>query len=974
MKNLRPAYSGGVSTAILETVEHFQYNANKEMLVATRPIETTLNSFYLGGQHKISSGGENVFFENLGSDVNWYPMWGGIKDQSVAANKDSTGIIAPSSRVYSDALIEVEPDGAADTSGAVEYHTHTTLTGNFSVHTKEIIVEQDIAPTDYVFYSVHEGDHTDEMYTQTITGLTLSAGDTFVWNFNHPLENHSGQEIHGVIEVSTSGRDGPRTPLQARRSASAPTEPYFKLHLRTFTDEAIQHSGNSPWSRVGTTISPANAGDGVGVGTSDMSTSLGNSRLKVKSKEPSFNAFAVESSLNQDLLWVRQSTDGDSSIHLFDKTETQTVLFTTDTAVSYDNSGGNFGIGTDDPIRRLDVRYGLKTIDGVVATFGSTDGDPIALNIGKTGSATAAERGMWIDATESGVSDDRPLTLQRYGGDVGIGTDSPQVKLDVYKNDALVTPMFSLEQDGGGDASMRFILTGERAFTMGVDNSDNNFKIGIDANDVGVNPFFTIEDLTGNVGVGIVPTSKFHVEVPYNTSNDFNLGVKHSWSGGDRYVTHGILDGNLRYGMFGRGSSLVDHRIWTIDTWNGGGGSLDLDFHRWYCSGELGMILRNGMVKIGSNLSDMIGPTHTLEVVGDGMIHGYLKLDSTLIMPDSNPILWGDGSVSILANSDIADEYWKVQIGGTTRLLLDSGGAEIAGDAIISGNVQANGNGTDFSNFCAGGGAGDSLTIGGNNILIGRNSGYLLTNDQQNILIGSYAGYDTTAMSYSVGIGHNVLRDASGAIRTTAVGYGAGESAACRDGVYLGYLAGQYETQNNKLWISNDTNNLIEGDFFSQWVKVHGDLEVTDKIGIGIPEPSQKVHIWENSVNPVGMAIQNSGTGDPILQFKTSTSTYVMGIDNDNGDIFKIDVGSDIGVVPALSIDLNRNVGIGVDLPDEKLEVNGTIKAAQNVLCGTYFYLGDPDTDGSGRIFMSGGTMMFEHRSAGLWAAIGGFG
>ena len=86
----------------IETLSHFRYDEEQDQLIGDRAIETTLNSLFLGEQHKMSSGAENIFFTNLGNETNFYPMWGGLKDQSVAANQGADGFIPPSGRVYSD--------------------------------------------------------------------------------------------------------------------------------------------------------------------------------------------------------------------------------------------------------------------------------------------------------------------------------------------------------------------------------------------------------------------------------------------------------------------------------------------------------------------------------------------------------------------------------------------------------------------------------------------------------------------------------------------------------------------------------------------------------------------------------------------------------------------------------------------------------------------------------------------------------
>ena len=109
-------------------------------------------------------------------------------------------------------------------------------------------------------------------------------------------------------------------------------------------------------------------GGSFGIGTSDMSTSLGDSRLKVVSPQTSFNAFAVENSIGQDLLWVRESADSDGSIHIFDKTQRQTILLTSDEAVSYIEYG-NFGVGTNNPLDTFTVggEIGIRPLTGTAS-------------------------------------------------------------------------------------------------------------------------------------------------------------------------------------------------------------------------------------------------------------------------------------------------------------------------------------------------------------------------------------------------------------------------------------------------------------------------------------------------------------------------------------------------------------------------------------------------------------------------------
>lgn len=73
------------------------YNETTDRVVSSKALETTLNSFYLRDQHKVSSGAENAFFTNRGSDIDFFPCWQGLRDQSLVANQDISGILKPTS-------------------------------------------------------------------------------------------------------------------------------------------------------------------------------------------------------------------------------------------------------------------------------------------------------------------------------------------------------------------------------------------------------------------------------------------------------------------------------------------------------------------------------------------------------------------------------------------------------------------------------------------------------------------------------------------------------------------------------------------------------------------------------------------------------------------------------------------------------------------------------------------------------------
>ena len=110
-------------------------------------------------------------------------------------------------------------------------------------------------------------------------------------------------------------------------------------------------------------------------------------------------------------------------------------------------------------------------------------------------------------------------------------------------------------------------------------------------------------------------------------------------------------------------------------------------------------------------------------------------------------------------------------------------------------------NTTGSTNSFFGNSSGGQNTIGNNNVAMGR--GALLSNQtgNNNVAIGTNAAFGSTGQSIS-------------------------------GGVFIGYEAGQLESNDNRLYIANsDTNNpLIYGEFDTNLLRVNGTLDVTQDV------------------------------------------------------------------------------------------------------------------------------------------------
>ena len=237
-----------ITAAEIETLSHFEYDASQDQLVADRAIETTLNSLFLGEQHKMSSGSENIFFTNLTSDINFFPMWGGLKDQSIVANQGSDGYIAPSGRVYTD-MFSLPLGGSPVAATAIGYsgdnYFGINIAGLGITTVAAEAVDQSLVRLDYKI-SIN----SRQVYKQTLpenavrAANTIAAGDTIEWFFDHPVDVRAGTTIFAEIRKIRKSDDVDLGVFQVRKGDTVdPTSGLVRyqstVHNRLFEDKDL---------------------------------------------------------------------------------------------------------------------------------------------------------------------------------------------------------------------------------------------------------------------------------------------------------------------------------------------------------------------------------------------------------------------------------------------------------------------------------------------------------------------------------------------------------------------------------------------------------------------------------------------------------------------------------------------------------------------------------------------------------------
>jgi len=179
-----------------------------------------------------------------------------------------------------------------------------------------------------------------------------------------------------------------------------------------------------------------------------------------------------------------------------------------DTGNSYlQTTGGNVGIGTTSPMTRLTVNNGIdrtstnKTYSSFIHT-NDTDDYRVGLATAIKGGATTADRYVSIEASSYRVSTDTftnnfDIALNPTAGNVGIGTTSPDAKLNVIGGEVKISP------DGVGSYAELSIESGS--------TTNVNLQARRQDNKV-LSRTLSLNALGGNVGIGTTsPTQKLHV-------------------------------------------------------------------------------------------------------------------------------------------------------------------------------------------------------------------------------------------------------------------------------------------------------------------------------------------------------------------------------------------------------------------------------------------------------------------------------
>jgi hypothetical protein len=577
----------------------------------------------------------------------------------------------------------------------------------------------------------------------------------------------------------------------------------------------------------------------------------------------------------------------------------------------YDNAG-NVGIGTASPNAKLEVNGAItfSSVDTfgqlVVKAASGATGD--MLNIG----VDTANSVAFIQSVERGI-DVIPLSLQRYGGNVGIGTTTPVSPLDV--NGIISSRGIYIAQNSGtynliynASNSVAMYLGGSADQGNYYDNNAHRFR------NAGGGTTYAIITTAGNVGIGTTsPAQMLHV-----TGN-------------------GLFNGNLDVGQ---GVSTQDSAI------NVGAGRTG-----------------NGYAYI-----DLIGDTtytdYALRIIRNNSGANAL---SQIIHRGTGDFSLSTNEAANLTFGTSASERMRITNAGNVGIGTTSPGTKL----VIVGGDDA-----------AGVGVLEIQTTGGTNLKIGGNSTY------------SWIQSHNSNPLYINQLGNNVILNSGGG------NVGIGTTSP----IYKLHVAGSTYVNGGTLFIDSEqflrwgnSNQGIRGVNDTSLEFVSGGSErmritAAGNVGIGTTSPSEKLHVYGN-LKVDGQTFMTSGFSSYNTDGLFSASALWNGVITPSG-VYRIRLGyldqgggqywGRIGFVANTNwslgtsqggnsfsigtgngnneflIDNAGNVGIGLTSPNTKLHLFGsgdqaiTIQSSTTASSASSFVKYIRATTGSARTWWTG--------------------
>jgi len=474
-------------------------------------------------------------------------------------------------------------------------------------------------------------------------------------------------------------------------------------------------------------------------------------------------------------------------------------------------------------------------------------------------------------------------------GNVGIGTTSPSVKLDVrgvgnfsgdiYFNNG--TAVSSLGVSGSINSTSwnrtgTNVILANTGDSVGVGVGSPAYRLEVADVDKAVNAsgVLYVNGSSGNVGIGTTaPGGALHVvdSVVSNLIDDPNANI--ILEDDDLFLELSADDGGtwssalILTDAFGAS----DSRKWHISQSTSGTGN------------KFGI----GYQKITSSTS--VGDTAWVNV-------------QDLVIDTSGNV--GIGTTSPGTNLEVAGNIWMIESGGDPELAI--------GDATSAGNfgVLAWDSTNDLMKLNTQAGGTQIVLDESGNVGIGTTAPFSKLHIENGSLLVNGSG-DANGFFYNASLGRLGIgiRQPSTMLDVRGVGNFSGD-IYFNNGTAVSSLVGS----GANVWATNGT--AIYNDTVSQ-------------VGIGTSSPESLLHLYKTSGIDQGLKITNTGTYGPVLELEstdTGGKKFLIastGSSNTGGAGNLVIWDMDDAEIRMI-LDTDGNVGIGTTSPNSKLEVNGS--------------------------------------------------
>ena len=238
----RDAVIAYVQTQITKPIvtEYFEYNPITDRLEANKNIEVKKHGFFIGGKYKMASGNSNLYYEDLATRGNSYPVMGEVFDQSLAENQVAgAGTSTPKMRVFKD-FSQAPLGGSPVNNTSISYSGDNFFPFNISgVGITTRIAEVVTADQQLKYEIIVNG---ISVYIQYLDNGAYAVNEDLTWYFDHPLDIEAGTTINATIyKVSTVDNqeviDGI---LQVCEGDATPTRYQTTVLHRLFDDRDLE--------------------------------------------------------------------------------------------------------------------------------------------------------------------------------------------------------------------------------------------------------------------------------------------------------------------------------------------------------------------------------------------------------------------------------------------------------------------------------------------------------------------------------------------------------------------------------------------------------------------------------------------------------------------------------------------------------------------------------------------------------------